>query len=209
MQTRLILASGSPRRSELLTRHGFDFEVRAPDIDESVLPGESPDSYVERLAVEKATAVRRRLAVELAATGAAAADPPDTTVIGADTTVAIDGVILGKPATTDEAGAMLRRLSGATHQALTGVAVVRHRTVSICVRTNVTFARMTDHEIDWYVSTGEPFDKAGGYGIQGTAGSYVERIDGNVQNVAGLPMHHLILLLANVGLSPGMLRVSG
>lgn len=205
VETRLILASGSPRRRELLSNHGFTFEVQAADIDESVRPGESPDAYVQRLAVEKATAIRDRLAADAADRGANA--EVDITVIGADTTVAFQGEILGKPVDAADAKAMLRRLSGATHQALTGVAVVRHETVSVCVRTNVTFAEMTDHEIDWYVSTGDPLDKAGSYGIQGIAGSYVERIDGNVQNVAGLPMHHLVVLLAKVGLSPSMLRV--
>jgi septum formation protein len=203
MRSRLILASGSPRRQELLRNLGFVFDVIAADLDESVLPGESPDAYVERLAIEKARAVRDRLASD---SGGRASPDIDVTVIGADTTVAFQGEILGKPNDADDARAMLRRLSGATHQALTGIAVVRHETVSVCVRTNVTFARMTDHEIDWYVATGDPLDKAGAYGIQGIAGSYIERIDGNVQNVAGLPMHHLVLLLARVGLSPSMLR---
>ena len=203
---RLILASGSPRRREFLTNHGMAFEVMAADIDESVRPGELPDEYVVRLAVEKATAVRDRLLADASAEVADEANAPDIVVIGADTTVAFENEILGKPVDADDARAMLRRLSGATHQTLTGVAVVRHRAVSVCVRTNVTFARLTDHEIDWYVGTGEPLDKAGSYGIQGIAGSYIERIDGNVQNVAGLPMHHLVVLLASVGLSPGMFR---
>ena len=206
-KTRLILASGSPRRRDLLANHGLAFEVMAADVDETVRPGELPDDYVIRLAVEKAMAIRNRLHAE--ATEAATSgdiDPPDIAVIGADTTVAFHNEILGKPSDADDARAMLRRLSGSTHQALTGVAVVRHEAVSLCVRTNVTFAQLTDHEIDWYVNSGEPFDKAGGYGIQGIAGSYIEHIDGNVQNVAGLPMHHLVILLARVGLSPGMFR---
>ncbi len=176
----------------------------AADIDESVRPGELPDDYVVRLAIEKATAIRDRLHAEAASAGAALA--PDVAVIGADTTVAFQNEILGKPTDPADARAMLRRLSGATHQTLTGVAVVRHEAASVCVRTNVTFAQLTDHEIDWYVSTGEPLDKAGSYGIQGIAGSYIERIDGNVQNVAGLPMHHLVVLLAKIGLSPSMFR---
>ena len=203
METRLILASGSPRRRELLAQHGFAFDVLASDIDESVRPGEAPGHYVERLAREKAVAVLTSVADGLP-TGATA--PVDITVVGADSTVAISDEILGKPADAEEAKTMLRRLSGTTHQVFTGVAVIRHEVVSVCVRTNVTFAPMTEHEINWYVNTGEPFDKAGGYGIQGPAGSFVERIEGNVQNVIGLPMHHLVLLLAKVGLSPSMLR---
>jgi septum formation protein len=206
VQTRLVLASGSPRRRDFLTQHGFQFEVIAADIDESVLPGEAPDVYVERLAREKATAVLQRLASDALPSDGDSDPREDITVIGADTTVAFRGEILGKPADEDEARAMLRRLSGATHETITGIAVVRHETVSICVRTNVTFAHLTDHEIDFYVSTGEPLDKAGAYGIQGIAGAYVERIEGNVQNVAGLPMHNVILLLARVGLSPSQLR---
>ncbi len=196
--TRLILASGSPRRSELLAQYGFVFDVIAADIDESMYPGESPETYVERLAREKAMAVRARV------------EPTsgESIVIGADTTVALGTDILGKPANAAETKTMLRSLSGATHQVFTGVAVVREEPISLCVRTNVTFAELTDHEIDWYVSTGEAFDKAGGYGIQGAAGAFVERIDGNVQNVVGLPMHHLVLLLARVGIRPQMLRAT-
>ena len=204
--TRLILASGSPRRREFLTNHGLTFEVMAADIDESVRPGELPDDYVIRLAVSKATAIRDRL--ESLTIGNTEDQQPDIAVIGADTTVAFQNEILGKPIDADDARAMLRRLSGRTHQTLTGIAVARHETVSLCVRTNVTFARLTDHEIDWYVRTGEPLDKAGSYGIQGIAGSYIERIDGNVQNVAGLPMHHLVILFAKVGLSPNMFRAN-
>jgi septum formation protein len=171
----LILASRSPRRSELLTAAGISFEVLAADIDETSHVNEAPAAYVERLAIEKARAV---LALR-----------PAARVLGADTTVTIDGQILGKP--TDEADArrMLRLLSGRPHEVLTGVALVSAAGVRSAVdTTRVWFAPMTDEDISWYVATGEPVDRAGAYAIQGFASRFIPRIDGSYSNVVGLPV---------------------
>jgi septum formation protein len=171
----LILASRSPRRSELLAAAGISFEVLAADIDETPRAGETPEAYVERLAVEKARAV---LAVR-----------PDSTVLGADTTVVIDGLILGKPADEREATDMLRRLSGRVHEVLTGVALVSAGGVRSAVeRTRVWFDLMTDEDISWYVASGEPVDRAGAYAIQGLASRFIPRIEGSYSNVVGLPV---------------------
>ena len=171
----LILASRSPRRSELLAAAGISFEVLAADIDETPHDGEAPDAYVERLAIEKARAV---LALR-----------PDATVLGADTTVTIDGLILGKPVDAEEATAMLRRLSGRVHEVFTGVAVVSDGGVQSAVEcTRVWFDLMTDEDISWYVESGEPVDRAGAYAIQGLASRFIPRIEGSYTNVVGLPV---------------------
>jgi septum formation protein len=173
---RLVLASASPRRADLLRSAGFVFEVRAVELDESVRPGEGAEDYVRRLAVGKAE------------TGS---DPSrrDEIVLGADTTVVIDGDILGKPRDDDDAAAMLRQLAGRAHDVLTGVAL-RHggRTVSAIACTVVHFAHLTEEDLAWYVASGEPRDKAGAYGIQGLASRFIERIDGSYTNVVGLPV---------------------
>lgn len=181
---RLVLASASPRRRELLGLLGLPFEVRAADLDESVLDGEDPSPYVERLARAKATAVSADL---------------DEVVIGSDTTVVIDGMILAKPADGDEAMAMLARLSGRTHVVLTGVAVRRGDEV----RSAVDAAEVDMTTIDpvaaaWYVATGEPMDKAGAYGMQGIGGLFVAAVRGSQQTVIGLPMPVVIGLVAEV-----------
>jgi nucleoside triphosphate pyrophosphatase len=170
----LVLASQSPRRSEILRLAGIPFVVRVADVDESVLAGESPAEYVQRLAAAKAGAV------EAAA---------DETVLGADTTVVIDGEILAKPADAADARRMLARLSGRRHEVLTGVCL-RRGAVAICefATTGVMFAAMTTAEIDEYVASGEPMDKAGAYAIQGLASKFVERIEGDYFNVMGLPV---------------------
>jgi septum formation protein len=172
----LVLASASPRRADLLTSAGYVFDIHAVEIDESVRPGEPPREYVRRLAVTKADA---------------AADPSrdDELVLGADTTVVLEGEILGKPLDDAEAFAMLRRLAGRTHEVLTGVAL-RHggRTVSDVSCTVVQFAQLTEEDLAWYVASGEPRDKAGAYGIQGLASRFIERIDGSYPNVVGLPV---------------------
>lgn len=171
----LILASGSPRRRELLSGLGVEFIVRPADLDESILPGESPEQHVQRLAQEKAAA--RAEAGEL--------------VLAADTVVIIDGDILGKPRDTDEAHAMLHRLAGRRHTVLSGVALTdgnRQQSVHGVARTEVGIAGMTAKEIAWYVETGEPMDKAGAYAIQGLGALFVEVIDGNYTNVVGLPI---------------------
>jgi len=181
----LTLASGSPRRRELLDRLGLPFAVDAPDVDETPAPGEAAHALVRRLAVAKARAV-------------AARQPARAVVVGADTVVVVDGDVLGKPA--DEAGAraMLRRLAGRTHQVVTGVAVIVDdgAAAATIVTTDVTFADLDDDEIDWYVATGEPLDKAGAYALQGGGAALVTRVDGSASSVVGLPLAELTELLA-------------
>ena len=179
----LVLASASPRRADLLRAAGLEFTVRVADIDETQLPDEAPHAYVARLAQQKAQAVAR----------------PDETVLGADTTVVIGREIVGKPVDAEDARRMLRLLSGQWHEVLTAVALVNNNKVwSEIAVTRVKFAAMTEAEIDWYVETGEPFDKAGAYGIQGLASRFVERIEGNYANVVGLPVQVVYRLLAEM-----------
>ena len=179
----VILASRSPRRAELLRAAGIVAEVVATDVDEAPRAGERPGAYVERLAIEKAQAV--------------AAARPEATVIGADTTVVVDGRMLGKPADGADAALMLRALQGRAHDVLTGVAVVGPDGVRSAVdRTTVWFSPMSDGEIAWYVESGEPMDKAGAYAIQGLASRWVPRIEGSYSNVVGLPMTVVMQLLA-------------
>jgi septum formation protein len=173
--SQIILASRSPRRAELLTAAGISFEVLAADVDETPHPNETPAAYVERLAIDKARAV---LALR-----------PQARVLGADTTVTIDGEILGKPADADDAARMLRLLRGRPHDVLTGVSLVSARGVQSAVdTTRVWFAPMTDEDISWYVATGEPVDRAGAYAIQGLASRFIPRIEGSYSNVVGLPV---------------------
>ena len=187
MRPAVVLASSSPRRHELLARLGVEFTTASPDVDESPLPGEDPVAYVRRLALDKAHTV---------------AAGPDVLVIAADTTVELDGEILAKPDDDEHARVMLRGLSGRTHLTHTGVALrLGTRTVEEVVTTAVTFARLTDAEIDWYVATGEPLDKAGAYALQGAAGVFVERIDGSVSNVVGLPLHAVHELARRLGVT--------
>jgi septum formation protein len=179
---KLILASASPRRRELLTQAGRRFDVLAADIDETRKPNEPPADFVQRLALEKAQAV---LALH-----------PDAVVLGADTTVVLDGNVLNKPADIAEAETMLRSLSGREHQVLTGIAVVsrdaqRHHVES----TNVFFAPISDADLAHYLSTGDSLDKAGAYGIQGYAARWITRIEGDFFNVVGLPIAATIRLL--------------
>ncbi len=180
----LVLASGSPRRADLLTRLGLVFEVVPPDIDEAARPNESPTALVERLAREKAAAV------------GSAAD----VVVAADTLVLKDGRALGKPGHPEEARRMLQQLSGATHEVLTGVAVAHQgRLVSSVDVSSVTMMEMTSLEISEYVAGGEPMDKAGAYALQGRGGLFVERVSGSPFTVIGLPIHLLPRLFAGVG----------
>jgi septum formation protein len=172
---KIILASRSPRRAELLTAAGIRFEVLAADIDETPLVNEAPDAYVERLAIAKARAV---LALR-----------PAAHILGADTTVTIDGEILGKPVDESDAARMLRLLSGRAHLVHTGVALVSARgTQSAVDTTRVWFDTMTDEDISWYIATGEPVDRAGAYAIQGFASRFIPRIEGSYSNVVGLPV---------------------
>jgi septum formation protein len=185
---RVVLASQSPRRRDLLTLVGVAHEVRPADVDESVRPGEAPDAYVRRLAGEKARAV------------ADALGDPGAAVVAADTTVVVDGEILGKPADAAEARAMVRRLAGRAHEVFTGMAVVRGPRLADAVeRVGVTFRPLGDDEIAAYVATGEPMDKAGAYGIQGFGATIVERVDGDYFAVMGLSLRRTVALLGEVG----------
>lgn len=177
----LILASGSPRRKELLAHLGVEFDIQVTDIDESVQPDEAPEAYVRRLALEKSAAVARSGAI----------------VLGADTTVAIHGQILGKPTDVEDAVRMLGLLSGETHEVFTGVALSDRS--SVVVRTEVTFAALASPDIAWYVATSEPMDKAGAYGMQGIGGVFVESITGSYSNVIGLPLAETASLLRAAG----------
>jgi nucleoside triphosphate pyrophosphatase len=174
----LVLASGSPRRRELLAQLGLTFAVVAPDVDETPRPGERPGELVRRLAAAKAAAVD--------------GDP----VLAADTTVEVDGEILGKPLDADDARRMLRRLSGRSHRVHTGVAVRAGERLGLdVVTTIVTFVPLQPAVIEWYVGTGEPLDKAGAYAIQGHGGAFVEHVRGSVSNVVGLPLTSVARLL--------------
>lgn len=185
---RLMLASSSPRREELLESLGLTFEVAVPDVDEVRRPDEEPYDFVERVARAKVESVI----------------VPNTVVIGADTTVVIEGKVLGKPAHPDEAEAMLRRMSGNVHEVLTGVAVgwlnPELEILSAVESTLVRFLPMTDEEIADYVSTGEPMDKAGAYALSGVGAVFVEWVQGSPSGVIGLPLHTAARLLRGLGL---------
>jgi septum formation protein len=183
---RLILASQSPRRRELLAGLGIALEIRPARTDESVLPGEPPRAYVARVAREKARAV------------------PGAVVLAADTAVVLGDEILGKPGDADDAARMLRALSGTRHEVLTAVCVrtsgaagVRER--EALVATEVRFRTLSDREIAWYVGTGEPLDKAGAYALQGAGGALVDGVAGSVSGVVGLPLAESLALLADAG----------
>ena len=181
---RLVLASASPRRAEILRNAGFSFEIFTADVDETPRPHEPAQVYVRRLAEEKARVAVKRFAH--------AATP--VIVVAADTTVVVGGQMLGKPENREDARRMLRLLSGQTHEVLTGICVIRSsdgQAASHVEITRVSFAELSESEIEEYVASGEPFDKAGGYGIQGIAGKYVTRIEGCYFNVMGLPLSRL------------------
>jgi len=184
---RLVLASRSPRRADLLTSAGYDFEVVPADINERLLDQETPAAHVRRLAREKAAVVAR--------------DHPESIVLGADTVVVIDGVVLGKPADDADAAGMLGRLSGRTHEVLTGVALhTRNDQWCEVASTRVTFRELTARDIAWYVGSREPEGKAGAYAIQGRASRFVTRIEGPYTNVVGLPIglvDHLLRKIAD------------
>jgi len=189
----LILASSSPRRRELLTVARLDFTVDAADIDERMQPDEAPAKYVQRLAVEKAQAVWDRNAAKDSAD-----DPSDPLIVlGADTTVVLDGEIMGKPVDQSDARRMLEALAGRTHQVLTGIAAVTSAgVVSEVEITQVFFDLIDDAELVHYLASGEPMDKAGAYGIQGYAARWIPRIEGCYFNVVGLPLARTMELLA-------------
>jgi len=182
---RLILASVSPRRRDLLAQAGLRFEVAPAHIPEDPRPGEEPIAYVTRLAREKAEAVFAQLAKD----GAGGEDAAGLMVLGADTTVTLDEEILGKPADAADAARMLRRLSGRSHRVITGVALATAEGTEVAAEvTAVRFCTLSDEEIAAYVATGEPMDKAGAYGIQGLAARWIPRIEGCYFNVMGLPL---------------------
>lgn len=179
---KIILASGSPRRAEILVSVGWPFEKKVPDVDESERDGESPTDYVARLAVAKAFEVARL--------------SHGVAVLGADTTVVIDGSILGKPADLNDAKRMLRRLAGAWHEVLTGVAIAVDGDVRHAVqRTRVRFAPMNEAEIDFLAEHGDPLDKAGAYAVQAQAALFIEGIEGDYWNVVGLPVNLVYKLI--------------
>lgn len=183
---KLILASASPRRADLLRGAGIRFDVDPAGIPEERGAGETPMAYVKRLSEEKAAAV--------------AARHPEAVVLAADTSVSLDGACLEKPGSAREAEEMLRRLSGRTHEVLTGFTVRTAGTVvTDVVVTRVTFRELDPEEIIAYVKGGEPMDKAGGYGIQAGAAHMVERIDGSYTNVVGLPLAETVRILRDVG----------
>jgi len=187
---RVVLASQSPRRRDLLDLIGVPHEVRPADVDETVHDGEGPTAYTERLAREKAAAV------------SALHGDCEAVIVAADTTVVVDGEILGKPADAEDARRTVRRLAGRTHHVYTGLAVVRgDRTASAVELVAVTFRPLDDREVADYVATGEPMDKAGSYGIQGYGATLVERIDGDYFAVMGLSLVRLVVLLREVGVT--------
>ena len=189
----LILASASPRRAELLTAAGIAFEVRPAHVDETLRPGEDAKTYAKRVAVDKARTI--------------AAQSKGQPVLAADTVVVIDGLVLGKPADAADAKRMLGLLSGRTHEVLTAVALMSGQSGqgapeldSRTESTAVQFARLSPAEIEWYVATGEPSDKAGAYAIQGLASRFVTRIDGSYSNVVGLPMALVYAMCTRAGI---------
>ncbi|MFO7898009.1 MAG: Maf family protein [Planctomycetota bacterium] len=189
---RLILASGSPRRRELLAAMGYAFEVLVPRVDESVAPGADAAEAAERLAVAKAEEAARRA-------------PPPAVIVAADTLCALRGRVIGKPADRDDARRILRRLSGTRHHVITGLCVLDARSgrrVAESVATAVVMKPMTDAQVREYVESGEADGKAGAYAIQETGDRYVARIEGSFDNVVGLPTERLAEILAEFGLPP-------
>ena len=186
---RLILASASPRRADLLREAGIDVEIQPANVDEGVAADESPETYVRRIAEAKARPVSARAAGRL--------------VLAADTAVVVDEEILGKPTGPDDAARMLRMLSCRVHQVISGVCLFRDcmPVVDTVVEVSmVEFATLSPAEIDWYVASGESMDKAGGYGIQGLASRFVTRIEGSYSNVVGLPIAVVYRMCTKAGL---------
>jgi septum formation protein len=227
---RLILASASPRRAELLRAAGFDFDTIVADVDEAVRPDESPSTYVRRVAVEKSAYVasglasyvasgfpppfagpsrelRRGLAeAQSAKAGSRTSDegPPEGgrqhVILAADTAVVVDGEILGKPRDDADAARMLRKLAGRQHEVMTGISLRQGAYELGRVETTVVFfSALSEHDVAWYVASGEGRDKAGGYAIQGLAARFIPRIEGSYTNVVGLPVAALVELLRELG----------
>jgi septum formation protein len=186
MSVRVVLASGSPRRRQLLQLIGIEHDVVPSNIDETMRPRETPRRHAERLAREKASVIAKR--------------EPDRITIGADTIVVINRKVLGKPADAEDARRMLSMLSGREHTVITAVAVARGRKLRSAVEeVRVKFRRLREDEIDAYIATGEPMDKAGAYGIQGYGATIVECVDGDYFAVMGLPLARLVTLLKDLG----------
>ncbi|WP_214794314.1 MULTISPECIES: Maf family protein [unclassified Exiguobacterium] len=190
-QKRVILASMSPRRTELLRKAGIEHEVIPSNVTEGTDGKESPSEYVGRLAREKALDVAR--------------DHRDAIVVGADTVVVLDGVILEKPTDHEDAKRMLERLSGSTHEVLTGVSIIGATQDLFVTTTHVTFDVIPESWMEDYLDSEEPYDKAGAYGIQGSGGLFVEKIEGDFYNVVGLPIHPLVKTLDRHGVTPRFL----
>ena len=190
---RIVLASSSPRRRDLLAMIGITHEVIPADIDEAYFPGEEPRAHALRLAQQKAASI--------------AARNPTAIVVGADTIVVVDGAVLGKPLSAADAGRMLRILSGRTHVVYTAVAVQRAASAASAVEAvTVTFRTLSDAEIGAYIDTGEPMDKAGAYGIQGFGATIVDRIEGDFFAVMGLPLGQMVRLMGKIGARYDFLR---
>lgn len=188
MNVQLILASASPRRRELLERMCWDFKTIPSRVDEAFQKGESPWGHVLRLAREKAVVISR--------------ENPDAWVLGADTEVIVGDEVLGKPKTSEDAKAMLKKLSGRMHRVITGFAIKNESAgVSIdnIIESQVFFREISDEEMDWYIKTGEPYDKAGGYAVQGKGAIFVKEIRGSHTNVIGLPLCEVVSALKSVG----------
>lgn len=184
----IYLASKSPRRCELLSQIGIEFSVLSVDVDECQLADETPVDYVQRVALAKATAGWDSLSSQV-----------KLAVLGADTSVVLADIILGKPKNNDDARSMLQQLSGRSHQVLTAVAVVSGmQTVSELNISEVSFAKLTDADIEWYLSTKEGMDKAGGYAVQGLAAIFIKQIKGSYSGIMGLPVRETALLLSKL-----------
>ncbi len=186
---KIILASASPRRAQLLQQIGVKFDIKAVDIDETPLSDESAEDYVRRLAIEKAQAARVFY------------PNSDVLIIGSDTSVVVDGEILGKPDDKQHAFAMLRKLSGRTHKVLTAVAMLGRATLSVVNVNQVTFEPLGNDDLEWYWATDEPTGKAGAYAIQGKAAVFITRLEGSFSGVMGLPLYETAQLLKQHGLT--------
>lgn len=186
---KIILASASPRRAQLLQQIGVKFDIKAVDIDETPLSDESAEDYVQRLAIEKAQAARVFY------------PNSDVLIIGSDTSVVVDGEILGKPDDKQHAFAMLRKLSGRTHKVLTAVAMLGQATLSVVNVNQVTFETLSNDDLEWYWATDEPTGKAGAYAIQGKAAILITHLEGSFSGVMGLPLYETAQLLKQNGLT--------
>ncbi|MBS1187832.1 MAG: maf [Burkholderiaceae bacterium] len=196
----IYLASQSPRRRELLRQIGIEFQLlllrsappRGPDVSEEVLPGEAPRDYVSRVTREKVTFAQKALAMR---------SLPPRPILAADTTVVLDGHILGKPVNAAEATEMLQSLSGRTHEVITGIALAyQEQLLQVLQVSQVTFAPLSPETIAAYCASGEPYDKAGGYGIQGMAAAFIAHIDGSYSGIMGLPLFETAQLLRQAGI---------